>query len=109
VLGGNLTDGGRRRVFKHPRRRHFSPTYFQEDTMGFHRQIQPAAHDRKSLHFVVEREMADLLATDMSCAAVMAEQDPFGIDNDCTNPAGHYPIRSHGEIVCPHCSKVLWS
>ena len=34
--------------------------------------------------------------------------DPFGIDHDCSNPAGHYPVRMHGEIVCPHCSKVIW-
>lgn len=34
--------------------------------------------------------------------------DPFGIDHDCSNPAGHFPVRMHGEIVCPHCSKVIW-
>jgi hypothetical protein len=34
--------------------------------------------------------------------------DPFLIDHDCSNAAGHYPVRMHGEIVCPHCSRVIW-
>jgi hypothetical protein len=34
--------------------------------------------------------------------------DPFGIDNDCTSEAGHYPIASCGDVVCVHCGKVFW-
>lgn len=34
--------------------------------------------------------------------------DPFGIDHDCLNPAGHQFINSCGDIVCPHCAKVVW-
>lgn len=36
--------------------------------------------------------------------------DPFGIDNRCLfNPAGHQYIGSCGDVVCVHCSKVVWS
>jgi hypothetical protein len=34
--------------------------------------------------------------------------DPFGVDHDCLNPAGHHPIVSCGDIVCRHCPKVFW-
>lgn len=36
--------------------------------------------------------------------------DPFLVDDPCpVNPAGHFPMWVHREIVCPHCSKVIWS
>ncbi len=54
----------------------------------------------------VEQILADLLDEDRISAAT--PPDPFLIDHDCINPAGHYPVRMHGEIVCPHCSKVIW-
>lgn len=35
--------------------------------------------------------------------------DPFNLDNSCPgNPAGHRFINSCGDIVCPHCEKVVW-
>lgn len=34
--------------------------------------------------------------------------DPFKIETDCLNPAGHTMIVSCGDIVCRHCSKVFW-
>lgn len=33
-------------------------------------------------------------------AAALASADPFEIDHDCINPAGHQPIPSCGEVVC---------
>jgi hypothetical protein len=35
--------------------------------------------------------------------------DPFGIDHDCRNPTGHDFIAACGDVVCCHCSKVVWS
>jgi hypothetical protein len=72
--------------------------------MGFIRSIQPAVPDRARAtvilhHFIGEQEIAQ----------VLREQDPFGCDDACPqNPAGHYPIRSAGDVVCAHCSKVIW-
>jgi len=37
-----------------------------------------------------------------------APADPFRIESDCLNPAGHSMIVSCGDIVCRHCSKVFW-
>lgn len=48
------------------------------------------------------------LATDEDARRIAAEQDPFGIELHCTNPAGHQPIASCGEIVCCHCARVFW-
>jgi hypothetical protein len=72
--------------------------------MGFHRKGQPTARNRVPAavavaHFVGEQELA----------SVFAAQDPFGIDHDCLNPAGHDAIASCGAVVCPHCAKVFWS
>jgi hypothetical protein len=42
----------------------------------------------------------------LTCAPV----DPFGIDNVCPlNPTGHQFIGSCGDVVCVHCTKVVWS
>jgi hypothetical protein len=69
--------------------------------MGFNRTIQPSALTRAELVPVVR----SFFALDVTTPA-----DPFGIDDPCPfNPDGHYPLRFHREIVCPHCSKVLWS
>jgi len=48
--------------------------------------------------FVSEREIA----------RVIREQDPFGLAHGCTNPAGHQPAASCGEIVCVHCGRIFW-
>lgn len=34
--------------------------------------------------------------------------DPFNIDHDCRNPTGHDFIASCGDVVCIHCSRVVW-
>jgi hypothetical protein len=34
--------------------------------------------------------------------------DPFGIDHDCINPAGHDFIAACGDVACCHCAKVVW-
>lgn len=73
--------------------------------MGFHRIKQQPAATRAEIacvvaNFIGEREIADIIA----------EQDPFGIEDRCPgHPAGHYPIRSAGDIVCAHagCGKVF--
>lgn len=53
------------------------------------------------LQFIGEEQIAQIFAC----------RDPFQIARECPgHPAGHYPIRSAGEIVCAHegCGKVLW-
>jgi hypothetical protein len=77
--------------------------------MGFNRTLQPAALDRAGIRCAVIVEFRREEEIAATIGRVMAEADPFGIDHDCANPAGHYPVRCYGEIVCPHCSKVLWS
>jgi hypothetical protein len=45
----------------------------------------------------------------MQDAAFIARSaDPFLVENDCLNPAGHEVMASCGAIVCRHCSKVFW-
>lgn len=39
-----------------------------------------------------------------SCTPV----DPFGLDHDCLNDAGHHAVFACGELVCCHCSRVFW-
>ena len=34
--------------------------------------------------------------------------DPFMIDHDCINEAGHQPIASCGAVVCAHCARIFW-
>ncbi len=34
--------------------------------------------------------------------------DPFEIEPECVNPSGHHFIPSCGDVVCVHCSKVVW-
>lgn len=48
------------------------------------------------------------LVTRADIARIEREQDPFGIALSCTNPAGHQPTASCGEIVCVHCARVFW-
>lgn len=71
--------------------------------MGFHRQIQPAALNRAQATAVVTRFVAEELAS------FIRTIDPFGVDHDCLNPAGHHFIGSCGDVACVHCAKVVWS
>ena len=70
--------------------------------MGFHRQGQPQPLDRKAVTAVLTRLLAEELAF------INGTADPFGIDHDCLNPAGHLFIASCGDVACCHCSKVVW-
>jgi len=70
--------------------------------MGFHRKGQPQALDRAAIRAQVIPLLADELAF-LDRAA-----DPFGIEHDCLNPAGHEAMASCGAIVCAHCAKVFW-
>jgi hypothetical protein len=71
--------------------------------MGFHRIPQPAALDRAQLTGVVRSFVA------LEVAFAERTADPFGIDHDCPNPAGHHFIGSCGDVACVHCAKVAWS
>lgn len=42
-------------------------------------------------------------------APLIPDADPFLIEHDCLNPAGHRFIGSCGDVVCVHCAKVVWS
>lgn len=65
--------------------------------MGFHRHPQPDALDRAA----IVRLALDEVAFELRAA------DPFLVDHDCLNPAGHTFIASCGDIVCCHCTKVI--
>lgn len=71
--------------------------------MGFHRIPPPTALDRAELTAVVTRLMAE------EAAFARRSADPFAIDHDCLNPAGHDFIAACGDVVCCHCGKVVWS
>lgn len=66
--------------------------------MGFHRKIQPAALDRAGIASAIVAE----------AAFIRSVEDPFLIDHDCLNPGGHDFTMICGELVCPHCAKVVW-
>jgi hypothetical protein len=73
---------------------------------GFHRIQQRPSPRRFALHVAVEDLLGDLLAAEN---APLTRADPFGVDDPCPeNPVGHYPIRDRNEVVCAHCSRILW-
>lgn len=56
----------------------------------------------KGTHDAIEAELARLLTG--------TPADPFNIENACPfNPTGHDYIAACGDVVCCHCSKVVWS
>jgi hypothetical protein len=69
--------------------------------MGYHRQGMPASLDRAAVTATVTRFVADEIAHLVRMA------DPFLIDHDCLNPAGHDFIPSCGGVVCPHCGRIF--
>jgi len=69
--------------------------------MGFYRQGQPAALDRASATAIITRIVAE------EVGFVTRTADPFNVDHDCLNPAGHDFVASCGEVVCCHCAKVV--
>jgi hypothetical protein len=71
--------------------------------MGFHRIPQPASLDRAGLTAIVTRFLAEEIAF------ARRNSDPFEIEYDCRNPAGHDFIAACGDVVCCHCGKVVWS
>lgn len=71
--------------------------------MGFHRRGQPQALDRAAATAIITRLVAE------EAAFVSRTADPFNIENDCLNPAGHDFAASCGAVVCCHCTKVVWS
>lgn len=60
--------------------------------------FDPTKPTAKIIRFAGEREIAQ----------VLAESDPFLVDNTCDNPAGHNPIRDGGRIVCEHCGRIFF-
>jgi hypothetical protein len=75
---------------------------FKGYAMGFHRQSHPAALDRPAGAEIVPRFVAGEIA------AANADRDPFGLDHDCLNPAGHTFIGSCGDVACVHCARIAW-
>ena len=68
--------------------------------MGFHRTLQPRPLDRAAMTEVIARIVAE------EVAFVVRTSDPFGVDHDCLNPAGHDFIASCSEIACRHCGRL---
>lgn len=54
-------------------------------------------------------ERTTIRETEEIAAAALASADPFELDHDCINPAGHQPVPSCGEVVCFHCARIIWS
>lgn len=74
--------------------------------MGFHRTGQPAAPvtlDRAAFTAAITRFVA------AEVAIANARRDPFAIDHDCPNPAGHDFIGSCGDVACVHCGRLAWA
>lgn len=74
--------------------------------MGFYRQGQPeppVLFDRAAVRAAVTPFVAEEIAF------LSRTADPFGVDNDCPNLAGHRFAGSCGDIVCVYCGKVAWS
>lgn len=46
--------------------------------------------------------------SDEDAAFVQRTQDPFLIENDCSDQLGHVPMMRCGAIECQHCGKVFW-
>lgn len=57
------------------------------------------------IHHEVEAFLCETVADD---ATPLDPADPFGIDHDCLNPAGHAFISDCSELVCHHCGRIAW-
>jgi hypothetical protein len=68
--------------------------------MGFHRTTQPFLLDRAAVRCAVIEEIATL--------DTITQADPFHIDHDCLNPAGHDFRSACGDVVCVHCARIAW-
>lgn len=77
--------------------------------MGFHRQGQPRALDRAEVTALFSKNIivARLVAEEVTIAN--ARRDPFALDHDCLNPAGHDFIGSCGDVACVHCGRLAWA
>ena len=58
---------------------------------------------------VYERTTERSYPLDAVTLPTSAPADPFGIDHDCRNPAGHQWVATCSEIVCFHCSRIAGS
>lgn len=71
--------------------------------MGFHRHVQPAAppiviHIDDAVEEIIQQMIEEALPP----------REPFNIEPDCFNPAGHHFISSCSDIVCVHCARIAW-
>lgn len=66
--------------------------------MGFNREAQMVALDRSAVTAFIAEELA----------YAIHGADPFAVDHDCVNPAGHDFIASCGDVVCCHCGRISW-
>lgn len=65
------------------------------------------SHARRVVdHLIGDATDDDLSAADV--AFVQRTQDPFLIENDCSDQLGHVPMMGCGAIICAHCEKVFW-
>jgi hypothetical protein len=63
------------------------------------------SHARRVVDHLIGEETERMT---QDAAFIAATADPFLVENDCLNPAGHEPAMSCGAIVCRHCAKVFW-
>jgi len=56
-----------------------------------------------------ERTVERTFLLDLAPLPTSTPADPFGIDHDCRNPAGHQFTAACGDVVCIHCARVAWS
>ena len=73
--------------------------------MGFQRQQQPGPPP--AIISLNEAAIEDEI--DRLIGLAMPPRDPFDVADRCPlNATGHNPHASCGEVVCVHCSKVIW-
>jgi len=70
---------------------------------GFDRGLQRQALPRETVVALATAFVAKEVA-----ARENAARDPFGVNHDCRNPAGHEFFASCGQVVCVHCARVAW-
>lgn len=69
-----------------------------------HRAVM-AAHFRDFVTRPTHDQYEALLAS-LRGVMTYTPADPFGLDHDCDNPAGHEFTAIDGDVVCPHCARV---
>jgi hypothetical protein len=58
---------------------------------------------------VYERTTVRSIPIDAAPVPTCTPADPFGIDHDCRNPAGHQFTATCSDVVCIDCARIAWS